>query len=357
MQLRWLRSGLGTCLAMLLLAAAVPGVAADKLTVYSSDGLENLYDKIIPAFEKAHNVKVDTFISGSGAVANKLDIEKDHPVADVIVSFPPYANVLANRGHFEPYTPKGADKVPAIFKDPKGRFTAWVADYFSWIYNPSLLPKPPETFDELASADLTGKIAYSSPVTAGDGMQVIALLEAVWGEDKAFAYMRKLEPMVKFHTKGTGFLDVLTSKGEIHFANGDIQMDLMDKVSNGMNIEVHFLKADKNGPKLTMASYYSASVAKGTKNPQLAREFVDYLFSPEVQAQVSPTAFGVPVRTDIQADDTNSKLLKKYLDGVKVVEVSWDKIADKQKAWAERWTKEVLEAFGKEGAVVAPKKQ
>jgi 2-aminoethylphosphonate transport system substrate-binding protein len=337
--------------------ASAPASAVDKLTLYSSDGLENLYDKILPPFEKLHNVKVELLSAGSGEILSKLDIQKDNPVADVIVSFPPFATIIANRGHFEPYTPAGSEKVPALYKDPKGRFTAWIANHFSWIYNPAIVKTVPETFDDLLQPAFAGKVAYSSPVTAGDGMQVLALLEAVWGEDKAFEYLKKLEPQVKFHTRGTGYLDVLTSKGEIHFANGDIQMDLMDKVANGMNIEVLFLKAEKSGPKLTLASYYSAAVAKGTKNPKVARALVDYFFSPEVQAQVGPVAYGVPVRTDVPANDKVTQTLRNYLEGVKIIPVDWEKIAAKQKPWAERWAKEVLEAFGKEGAVVAPKKQ
>ena len=48
------------------------------------------------------------------------------------------------------------------------------------------------------------------------------------GEDKAFDYLKKLEKSAKFHTKGTGYLDVLLSRNEIAFANGDLQMDLDD---------------------------------------------------------------------------------------------------------------------------------
>ena len=72
---------------------------------------------------------------------------------------------------------------------------------------------------------LADLLTYGDPATAGDGMAVIILTTSLMGEDKAFDYLKKLEQSAKFHTKGTGYLDVLLSGAATALWNGFRQVN------------------------------------------------------------------------------------------------------------------------------------
>ncbi len=231
----------------LIAAAAFGGTAmqahaADAVVLYTADGLENLYKDVLPAFEKKEGVKVNIVTAGSGEVVNRATIEKDQPKADVIVTLPPFIQQADQAGLLQAYQSANYKNVPAIAKAPNGSWATFVNNYFSFAINPDVTKNQPKTFADLLHPDYTGKVAYSNPATAGDGMAVIILTTSLMGEDKAFDYLKKLEASAKFHTKGTGYLDVLLSRNEIAFANGDLQMDLDDAANGGLSLKPIFLQ-------------------------------------------------------------------------------------------------------------------
>jgi hypothetical protein len=217
----------------LLVAAAFSGVAlsaqaADSVVLYTADGLENLFKDVLPGFEKQEGVKVNIVTAGSGEVVNRATIEKDSPKADVLITLPPFIQQADQAGLLQAYQSANYKNVPAIAKAPNGTWATFVNNYFSFAINPDVVKTQPKTFADLLQPEYSGKIAYSNPATAGDGMAVIILTTSLMGEDKAFDYLKKLEQSAKFHTKGTGYLDVLLSRNEISLSNGDLQMDLDD---------------------------------------------------------------------------------------------------------------------------------
>lgn len=156
--------------------------------------------------------------------------------------------------------------VPAIAKAQDGAWATFVNNYFSFAINPDVTKSAPKTFADLLHPNYTGKIAYSNPATAGDGMAVIILTSALMGEDKAFDYLKSLEQSAKFHTKGTGYLDVLLSRNEIAFANGDLQMDLDDAANGGLSIKPLFLSHGAGDAPTTFQLPYAIGLIKSGPN-------------------------------------------------------------------------------------------
>src|SRR6202000_1639362 len=164
---------------------------------------------------------------------------------------PPFIQQASQTGLLEPYKSVNYKNVPAIAKAADGWWATFVNNYFSFAINPDVVKTQPKTFADLLHPDFTGKVAYSNPATAGDGMAVIILTSSLMGEDNAFDYLKKLEQSAKFHTKGTGYLDVLLSRNEIAVANGDLQMDLDDAANGGLSLEPIFLAAGAGGQPTT----------------------------------------------------------------------------------------------------------
>jgi 2-aminoethylphosphonate transport system substrate-binding protein len=352
---RWLAAVCMLGMIVVLLVGVRPpaGSAAGKVVLYTADGAETLYDAILPTFEKNTGMKVEVFTSGTGAVASRATVEKDHPAADVLVLVPPFSQAVIQDGIVDKYTPKGSNMVPAALKDPNGYWVTFIGDFTNWGYNPQLVTNPPDSYDDLLNPKYNGKIAYSSPVTAGDGFAVVNTAVTLWGEEKAFAFLKRLEPLVKFHTKGTGFLDVLVSRGEVWISNNDLQELLSDQFNSNMNVKSVFLRSAPGKPRVTVPISYTMELVHNGPNPEGGRMLLDYLMSLDVQSKV-PDAYGFPARTDVTAGGAKLTIVRSYMKDVQILPVDYAKVLSFQKTWQARWTKEVQEGFNKQTGVTAP---
>ncbi|TAM53401.1 MAG: 2-aminoethylphosphonate ABC transporter substrate-binding protein [Paraburkholderia sp.] len=350
---------LGRLLAAMAAAAlfetlALPAHAAGAVVLYTADGLENLYKDVLPAFEKQEGVKVNIVTAGSGEVVNRATIEKDSPKADVIVTLPPFIQQADQNGVLQTYSSTQYKNVPAIAKASNDAWATFVNNYFSFAINPDVVKNQPKTFDDLLHPDYSGKIAYSNPATAGDGMAVIILTTSLMGEDKAFDYLKKLEQSAKFHTKGTGYLDVLLSRNEIAVANGDLQMDLDDAANGGLALKPIFLTEKAGGQPTTFQLPYAIGLVKNGPNQAEGKKLIDYLMSAQVQAKV-PDIFGIPGRTDVKLSGKNGEAVKQAIAGVKLIPVDWTAVMAKKADWTARWKNDVIGHSGKQTDVVKPK--
>jgi 2-aminoethylphosphonate transport system substrate-binding protein len=349
-----LRRIAGTAVAVAVLQCfSSAAQAADAVVLYTADGLENLYKDVLPEFEKKEGVKVNIVTAGSGEVVNRATIEKDSPKADVIVTLPPFIQQAAQSGVLQNYASIEYKNVPAIAKAADGSWATFVNNYFSFAINPDVVKTQPKTFADLLDAQYVGKVAYSNPATAGDGMAVVILTTSLMGEDAAFAYLKNLEKGVKFHTKGTGYLDVLLSRNEISVANGDVQMDLDDAQNGGLTLKPVFLSAKAGEAPATFQLPYAIGLIKNSPNQAEGKKLIDFLMSKEVQAKV-PDVFGLPGRTDVALSGKNGNALKAAVAGVKVVPVDWNEVMAKKAGWTQRWKNEVIADTGKQLDVVKP---
>jgi len=353
-KIRLARKLLPTLAVAAFTAAALPAHAADAVVLYTADGLENLYKDVLPAFEKKEGVKVNIVTAGSGEVVNRATVEKDSPKADVLVTLPPFIQQASQTGLLQPYQSVNYKNVPAIAKAPDGAWATFVNNYFSFAINPDVTKTAPKTFADLLHPSYNGKIAYSNPATAGDGMAVIILTSALMGEDNAFNYLKTLEQSAKFHTKGTGYLDVLLSRNEIAFSNGDLQMDLDDAANGGLSIKPVFLSHKAGEAPTTFQLPYAIGLFKNGPNTAGGQKLIDYLMSKEVQSKV-PDIYGIPGRSDVPLAGKNGETVKQAIAGVKLIPVDWNHVMEKKAGWTERWKREVIGDSGKQIEVVKPK--
>lgn len=325
--------------------------AAGTVTLYSSDGLEDLYKAVLPDFEKQEGVKVNLFVAGNGEVLSRLSEEKAQPKADVVVSLPPFVQQAEQDGLLQAYASANYDKIPASAKSPDNVWATFVNNYFSFAVNPEIVKTPPETFADLLEADY--RFAYSNPETAGDGMAMLVLTTTVMGEDKAFAYLKELEPLVKFHTKGTGYLNVLLSRDEITVANGDLQMDFADEHIGGLVLKPIFLALKHGGKPSTFELPYTVSLVKNGANQSEGQKLIDFLLSKPVQERV-PEFFGIPARSDVALSGVTGEEIKRTIAKVNVLPVDWNQVRAKKSDWTKRWRSEVIGSSDKPTNVVKP---
>ncbi|MFI9234106.1 2-aminoethylphosphonate ABC transporter substrate-binding protein [Streptomyces rimosus] len=334
----------------LLLAAALTGCGgasradadAKEITVYSADGLrgergDGFYDRVFKDYEKKTGIKINLVESGSGAAVQRLAREKANTKADIVVTLPPFIQQADGKGLLETYRPKGSEQVAAADKDPGGRWTAVVNNYFCFIYNKQQLKEPPRTWQDLTDARFKNKLQYSTPGVAGDGTAVVVqALHDFGGQSPAMAFLKKLQANNVGPSSSTGQLAPKTDKGELLVANGDVQMNYANMKS--MPNQGIFFPAAKPGAKpSTFALPYAAGLVKNAPHATQAKKFLDHLLSPEVQRQVSEVGGGFTARTDIRPTDHNATELARIMQGVEVFRPDWNDIDKNLSAYLDAW--------------------
>ena len=325
---------------VLVVLGAGSAWAQGVVTIYSADGLKdgspNWYQTEFDAFTKATGIKVQYIEGGSGVVVERVAKEKTNPQADVLVTLPPFIQKAAADGLLQSSSPAGADQIDASLKDSKHRYYALVNNYLDFIYDAAALPQPPKTFDELLDPKFKSKIQYSTPGQAGDGTAVmLQVIHAFGGKDAGFDFLKKLQANNLGPSSSTGKLTALVNKGELHVANGDLQMNIAQMAQNP-NIRV-FWPAGPDGKPSTFALPYYVGLVHGAPHAANGKKLIAFLLTKEAQSQVSAIAQGMPVRRDVKPTDKNFQELQAKMRGVTIWTPDWAKVLSDLPQDVARW--------------------
>ena len=347
---RTLATPLTACAGAVTLAASLTACGgassadpdAKEITVYSADGLKSekgdgFYDRVFADFRKKTGIKVNYVESGSGAAVQRLARERANTKADVVVTLPPFIQQADGKGLLDTYRPKGSDQVAAAGKDPGGKWTSVVNNYFCFIYNKKALKQPPATWQDLTAPRFAGKLQYSTPGVAGDGTAVIIkALHDFGGQGPAMKFLGKLQANNVGPSSSTGQLAPKTDKGELLAANGDVQMNYANMTSMP-NQGIFFPAAGPGAKPTTFALPYAAGLVKNAPHRANAKKFLDYLLSEPVQRQVSSVGGGFTSRKDIKATDPHATALAKIMNGVEIFTPDWNDIDKNLDSYVDAW--------------------
>ena len=165
---------------------------ADNLKVFSE------------RFSKAHpGIKVNWVRDSTGVIQARLMAEKDMPRNDVVFGHAA-TDLLAldAMGMFQPYTPKGVDKLDARYRDKKANPTwsgLWGfanAVCFNTVEAAKRNIPRPTSWADLTKPVYRGQITMPNPVSSGTGYLSVAGWVQMMGKDKAWAFMDGLHANV-----------------------------------------------------------------------------------------------------------------------------------------------------------------
>ncbi|QKW06714.1 2-aminoethylphosphonate ABC transporter substrate-binding protein [Streptomyces sp. NA04227] len=336
-------TGCGLALTASLSACDAGSAASDEkaVTVYSADGLkgekgDGWYDQVFKDFTKETGIKVNYVEGGSGEMVQRAVREKRNTQADVLVTLPPFIQQADGKGLLTAYRPKGSEQVSTADKSPDGKWTSVVNNYFGFIYNKKELKNPPKTWEELLDSRYKNKLQYSTPGIAGDGTAVlIKAMNDFGGEEPALEYLGKLQKNNVGPSSSTSKLAPKVDKGELHVANGDVQMNFAQSKSMP-NLGIWF-PAREGGRPTTFALPYAAGLVKGAPHTENGKKLLDFMLSRAAQSQVSSVGGGFAARGDIVAADKNAQGLKAVMKGVKVFEPDWKDIDENLSEYVDGW--------------------
>ncbi|WP_019608156.1 2-aminoethylphosphonate ABC transporter substrate-binding protein [Nocardiopsis sp. CNS-639] len=312
---------------------------ADTVTVYTADGLRNeegtgWLDQVFADFEAETGVTVQYVEGGSGEIVQRAGRETANPQADVIITLPPFIQQADGMGLLQQYEPQGAEHVET--KDPDGRWTTIVDNYFCLTYNTEELEEPPATWDDLLDPRFEGRLQYSTPGVAGDGTAVlIQTMQDFGGLEPAMDYLGRLQANNVGPSSSTGALGPKVDKGELLVANGDVQMNFA-QARTMPNLGIWF-PAHEEGEPTTFALPYTAGLVEGAPQAGNGRALLDFLLSEAAQEQVVPVAGGFPARTDVPVEGEGAEELEALMEGVEVFEPDWDDIDANLPEYLDAW--------------------
>ena len=320
-----------------LFASGAKESVEKKVVVYSSVDEANA-KKLLDAFTADTGVKAAFVFLSSGPAIARIKAEVNNPQADLWLGAPSENHIIIKDEKLSiPYKGAEFDKLKSSFKDPDGYWRSFYMNPMAFAVNTEVLkrigaPKP-SSWDDLLNPVYKGQIQMPTPQASGTAYNVITSLVVMRGEEKAYEYLKKLNPNIQtYPSSGTG-----PSKG---VSVGQCAIGLQftpaffEFISNGYPLEVIF---PKEGVGFEAPA---VSILKGAKNIEAAQMLADWLVSKKGQDALSAgKTFFYPVSPEAKlAAGMPAFETLKVID----VEVKW--AGENKKRLVERWVNEVLPA-------------
>ena len=208
---------------------------------------------------------------------------------------------LEEQGLLDAYHPAIAESYPAMYRSPEGLWHGFAGRARVLIVNTELVPEAdrPGSIHDLGDQKWRGKAGIAKPLF-GTTATHAACLFADWGEQEAKAYFRKLKANDVQILSGNKQVALSVAAGRLAFGMTDTD-DAIIELEKGMPVAIVYPDQGEDGLG-TLFIPNTLAIIRGGPNPEAARQLVDYLLSPAVEAKLAagPSA-QIPLNPDVTA--------------------------------------------------------
>lgn len=315
--------------------------AAGRLVVYCS-ATNLLCEEEVKAFGEKYNVKTTFIRNGSGSTLAKIEAEKRNPQADIWYggTLDPHAQA-GEMGLLEAYQSPNLDKIMPQFKDPakiKGNYSSAIyIGVLGFGVNTDRLKQlnlpVPQCWEDLTKPEYKGEIQIADPQSSGTAYTALATFIQLWGEEKTFDYLKKLNINVSQYAKSGIAPARNTARGETAIGIGFLHDYSLEKEKNAP-LEL-IVPCEGTGYEIG-----GISILKGARNIENAKLFVDWALSEEAQELAWEKGKSYQILTNVNAK--SSPLALKLAD-LELINYDMDKYGDTnvRKALISKWVNEV----------------
>lgn len=310
-----------------------------RLLTYDSFALD---DDAAAAFEQRTGARIEVLPAGdSGAMLAGALLTAGSPEADVIFGIDNTTAIKAAKGGLlEQFEPSGAEDLPEELRAPGDAAevltpvdtsevcvnvdTAWFEDAGIEV---------PEDFEDLTSPRYRDLLVVENPVNSSPGLAFMLGSIEVFGTDGWLDYWQALaevgvrvspswdDAYYNDYTVNGGERPLVLSyasspPAEVVFSEG-----ALDEPASGV----------ATGTCVTQVEY--AGVLEGAEHPELARELVEFMLSPQWQSAVPLSNFVYPV-TDVELPEEFRRWAPRPPDPIVIDSVAADANLDE---WLEQW--------------------
>jgi iron(III) transport system substrate-binding protein len=266
------------------LPASLSASAQGTLNLYCSVQVE-WCQGIATTFQKDTGIAVNMTQKGSGETLAQVRAEAQNPRGDVWFggTGDPHLNIAEEGLSMEYKSPALGDLHPWAVKQyesAKGRSVGVYSGAAGFGFNTELLAKKslaaPTCWADLIKPAYKGEIQVANPNSSGTAYVIIATLVQIMGEDKAFEYMKALNPNINAYARsGTGPIKAV-ARGETGVSLSFVH-DAVTEKNAGFPVGYN-TPCEGTGYEIG-----SMSILKGARNLEQAKKFYDWALTPAAQ--------------------------------------------------------------------------
>ena len=295
-------------------------------------------------FSVATGIKINMSRKATGEVFAQLKAEAANPKIDLWYggTHDPHIQA-ANEGLLLPYVSVNMKEQAPWSADLLAKTNDQVAGIYritlGFGYNRELLAKkkitPPACWSDLTKPEFKGDVELSNPTTSGTAYTILATMVQLYGEDKAFDYLRELNKNVnRYTTSGTAQRQSV-ARGESMVGVTFLDEFIPEQFA-GSPIEI-VLPCEGTG-----YSVGAMSIVKGARNLEQAKRFYDWALTTDAQTIRDQTkVIAMPSNPRAFAPDRVKALEKATLINYDFVKFG---ASTERKRLIEKWDRDVKNA-------------
>ncbi len=337
--------GLGAC-ASSASPDSAPTTEPRVVRVVTHDSFA-LTESLVEAFEQASGIDVE-FIPGgdAGEMVNRAVLSTGNPDGDVLYGIDTTLLTRAiDADVFEPYvsTPEAlrpelvAAGLEMVTPIDDGDVCINIDD--GWFAERGI--DPPTTLDDLANPTYRGLLVAQNPATSSPGLAFLLATIARFGEGWVDYWMSLRDNDIAIvNGWSEAYLSEFTAGG------GGGERPLVVSYSTSPTAEIVYAEGpapEQPSTSVLVDSCYRqiefAGVLRGASDPAAAQQVIDWLVSPDVQADIPLSMFVFPARTDTPLPDVFERFVVRP---TAPRDLPASDIARNRDAWIDEWTEIVL---------------
>ncbi len=239
-------------------------------------------ETIVADFQRETGIKVNMVRKSAGEILAQVRAEAQNPKLDLWFGASTDTHlVAAEAGLLQAYTSPNLGQLRDWSKKAHvhsaGRCVGVSSGAIGIAYNSELLAKKklplPATWEDLTKPEYKGEIQLPNPNSSGTAYTIIAGFVQMWGEDKAFDYLKRLHANVNAYTRsGSGPIKA-AARGETGIAIS-FDMEALSEKYAGFPIEMIYPAEGTSYEVACMA------IIKGARNEREAKRFYDWYLTP-----------------------------------------------------------------------------
>lgn len=283
--------------------------------------------KIEQAFEAKCGCDVNFVALDDGvSILNRLRLEGGNSKADIVLGLD--NNLMAEAKKTGLLTEHNVDTANTVLPNDWSdtTFVPYDYGYFAFVYNKEKLANPPKSMKELVETRDDLKVIYQDPRTSTPGQGLMLWMKSIYGDDVTQAW-QKLASKTVTVTKGW-------SEAYSMFLNGESDLVLSYTTSPAYHLIA------ENDSKFATANFSEghymqvevAAKVKGSKNSELADQFMNFILSDEFQSAMPTGNWMYPV-IDVELP----KGFETLSVPSKSLSFSADEVAKMRKSWIREW--------------------
>jgi iron(III) transport system substrate-binding protein len=255
---------------------------AGTVTLYTSLDEDELPTYVAAAKKAMPDIDIKVLRLSTGDIGARLLAEAQNPQSDLIWSWA-LTSMHDKRitDLLEPYMPKGAESIPAQYRDKDGKWIATTGYMEAFCVNTERLKAKglpmPKSWEDLANPAYKGEVLMPNPVSSGTGFVAISAILQRLGEEKGWALLSEIDKNMAEYTKSGSAPCKRAARGE-YAIGASLLLGATQVIAEGYPVKM-VIPAGGAGYEVS-----ASALLAGSKNKAEAKRVFDWLVSPEAVA-------------------------------------------------------------------------